>query len=435
MNQKLWKIHQWLGLYTGLVIGVLCFTGVLALFIPEVESALYLQKNQVKAIEAKDYQLTDLNLKKIMDNFPDFKLFSVKLPDTKTDPIVAFIGKSGPSKLDTRQYHVYINPHNGSLLTFRNHLDGITNFIRQFHVRLFDNWYGRQIVGLAGLGLLGITITGLLIYGGFMRKQNYGEIRKHKGSRIYWGDWHKLIGITALAFNFVIAFTGAWLGLQPKLMNWLDIEAPNRFERKAIIGKQVDQDMTFDISGILKESKKKFPEMIPSSISFSDDGSSTIEVNGDIKGAVYERGSFKQVFDKSNLNLLFQFDTRQADLSGKLYLIQEALHFGDFAGIPLKILYGLFGLTGSFLSVSGFFIYLKRSKQEKNQTTKITAKRKVWLWTVATVFITFIIALAHLIIGYVITSAVVTISVYVTLGVLSLMLIIKSIKKFRYAKT
>lgn len=434
MNQKLWKIHQWLGLYTGLVIGILCFTGVLALFIPEVESALYLKKNQVKAIEAEKYQFTDVNLKKIMSDFPGFKLFSFKLPQTNTEPLVAFIGKSGPSKLDSRQYHVYINPNNGNLITYRNHLDGITNFLRQFHVRLFDNWYGRQIVGLAGIGLLGITITGLLIYGGFMRKQNYGEIRKNKGSRIYWGDWHKFIGITALAFNFVIAFTGAWLGLQPKLMNWLDIKNPNSFERKAIIDKTLDESMYFDISNILKESKIKFPEMIPSYICFSDDGSSTIEVNGDIKGSVYERGSFKQVFDKSNLNLLFQFDTRKANFGAKFYFIQEALHFGDFAGIPLKILYGVFGLTGSFLSISGFFIYLKRSKQEKNQVAKITAKQKVLIWTIATIFITFIIALSHTIVGYVITSAVVTVSVYITLSVLTIILIIKLLKKFSNAK-
>ena len=40
MNRKLWRIHNWVGLYTGIVIAVLSLTGVLALFRVEIDQAI-----------------------------------------------------------------------------------------------------------------------------------------------------------------------------------------------------------------------------------------------------------------------------------------------------------------------------------------------------------------------------------------------------------
>src|SRR3546814_13544545 len=88
------------------------------------------------------------------------------------------------------------------------------------HVRLYEGNWGQQLVGIGGLALAVVAITGLMIYGNFMKRQVWPAVRNRKNIRIVMADWHKLIGISPLAFTLVIALTGAWLGLQPRRMNW-----------------------------------------------------------------------------------------------------------------------------------------------------------------------------------------------------------------------
>ena len=70
------------------------------------------------------------------------------------------------------------------------------------------------LVGFFGLTLLLSTLTGLLIYARFIKGVKWWRVRRGRGPQVSSSDWHKLIGILSLAFNLVIAVTGAVLGLE-----------------------------------------------------------------------------------------------------------------------------------------------------------------------------------------------------------------------------
>src|SRR5690606_23581091 len=131
------------------------------------------------------------------------------------------------------------------------------------HVRLYEGYWGRQLVGIGGLALAIVAITGLVIYGDFMKKQTWPNIRKKVNLRIVMADWHKLLGISALAFNLVIALTGAWLGLQPQLMRWFNITTPNTYKAPAIITPEADKQTAIDWKEALAVAKKEFPALHP----------------------------------------------------------------------------------------------------------------------------------------------------------------------------
>ncbi|MEO8174483.1 MAG: PepSY-associated TM helix domain-containing protein, partial [Sediminibacterium sp.] len=44
-------------------------------------------------------------------------------------------------------------------------------------------------------------------------------------------------------------------------------------------------------------------------------------------------------------------------------IINSQVHFGKYGGLPVKILYSLFGLSSGFLSITGFLLWLKRRKK------------------------------------------------------------------------
>lgn len=408
----LWRIHHWLGLYVGIVIAALSVTGALAVFIPEID--FWLTSQYYHLPKGEKYQDFTPLLTQVSANYPGYKIQGIMPPQQESDPLIFDFYNNDPK--DAARFHVYVNPYNGTILGTKDHYNGLANYLRQLHVRMLDTLYGRQLVGTAGIGLFIISLTGILIYGKFMKKQSFGEIRKGRGLRIWMADWHKLIGITALAFNMLIAATGVWLGWQAKIIDWLDLKAPNAYKRpELLVDKKQDIHTPIEFYALIEKSKTAILDFVPTHVIPSVDGTSTVEIQGDIDGLPFEPHISKIIFDKASGEEIHRFDIRDQGLGAQLWYIQEGLHFGRFGGIWLKIAYALLGLTSGILSITGYVIYLSRNKQK--YPTAQRATKKVFVYSAATLGIFILLGLSSVWIGYTFTSDLVTPCVYIFLFV------------------
>jgi len=371
LNRKLWAIHNWTGVYFGIVISILSLTGAIAVFKFEIDYVL--NRDLFFVTPQSGVRISpEEALEKAIQTLPTYNVLSVEVPRSPTHTWQVHLFKKGKVFYDADYQQVGINPYTGELTGVRDFYRSTQFFIRNIHVRLYESLYGRQIVGLAGIALLISSITGLLIYGNFMKKQFFGTIRWRRNIRIVNADWHKMIGVAALIFNLMIAVTGTWLGLQAYLMKWFDIERPNRtFEvvDKPLTPKE-DAAFECDYQAILLAAQEAFPALWIQSFQFSTDGSRSVTILGDIPGLAYERHINTIMLDKQTHEVLYTYDIRDRSWQDKLFFVQESLHFGDFGGIGLKILYCLLGLTSGALSITGFVIYLHRTRTQKRLTRK-----------------------------------------------------------------
>ncbi|WP_200975070.1 PepSY domain-containing protein [Echinicola sp. 20G] len=410
-NKLLWKIHNWIGLYSGVVIVFLSITGAAALFRPEIDRALNPKLTKVVPQEKKA-SLTKV-VEVILSEHPDKYLFEIELPKPYLDTWNIRLMPKEKKALFPMIWEVFVNPHTGEILGERNYFESFSYFLRNIHVRLYEAAYGRQIVGLAGLALLISTITGFLIYGQFMKKRSFGEVRK-KNLRIQQADLHKYIGIAALLFNLMISITGAWLGLQVYLMDAFDMNIPSQYVREnKPLGKEQDTAFALDFDKAYSTSKSVFPEMTPWIIRPTTNGEGLIHIYGDISGQTYERRSNKLVLDKFSYATEQKYNISDQDFGAKLYYVQEAFHFGDFAGLPLKVLYCILAFSSGFLSLSGFIIYLERIKKKREKKENQTPLKPLLVkWTVGMLAFIVIIAVLSTNFGIGVPSLLVTISIY-----------------------
>ncbi len=396
-SKLLWRIHHWAGLYCGIVIAVLSLTGAMAVFIPEID--LFIQKQYYSVSSTPSNKLYfSKSIAEAKKEYPDMTGLIVDLPE-KAGQVAGlnfFVG--GGKHLAIQRYYFFVDAGKDEIVGARNQQNSLANYLRQMHVRLYDGYWGRQLVGLGGIALLVVAITGLLIYSDFMKRQPYPKLRKGNGLRIVMADWHKLLGISALAFNIVIAITGAWLGLQPKIMTWFKMKTPNNFKPEILITPEEDKKASVHWDELLAVAKKEFPDLVPNGIQASDNGSSTITFHGDIAGKAYERNANVLVVSKTDLKPLFKYDVRTAPFSHKFYFIQEALHFGNFGGLGLKILYTILGLTSAFLSISGFVVYLCR--MDKKKTKRYSPLKTTFIYCTAIALILIALATVSMFIGY-----------------------------------
>lgn len=397
-KKLLWKLHHWAGLYAGVLIGILSLTGALAVFIPEIDAFIIKHYYQAKAVSHGGELKLGTAIDSLKLAYPDYRSMMIALPEKEGQVVQVDLITPGEGGADIERYDFFIDAGAGRLMGKRDHQNSLANYMRQMHVRLYEGNWGRQLVGLGGIALAVLTITGLLIYGDFMKKQQWPNFRKTGKLRIAMADWHKLLGISALAFNLVIALTGAWLGLQPWLMRWLNIEIPNAFKQEVVMEAIDDRALNVDWNKVLAVSKAEFPELEPRYLVPSTNGAGTVSVRGNIRGTVYERESNLLVLDKQQYRPVFKYDIRKQQISTKFYFIQEALHFGDFGGLLLKLIYALLGLVSAFLSISGFIIYYYRTEKKSGRRT--TALKMTFFWSTVILLLLVLIALISLFVGY-----------------------------------
>ncbi|MEM9000205.1 MAG: PepSY-associated TM helix domain-containing protein [Bacteroidota bacterium] len=424
VHKKLWAVHNWIGLYAGVVIAILSLTGVVALFKFEIDEALNTKLFKVEPKGAKVAMSPIIDSLKNIHGAENLTYIRVPENDTESWSAMFFLRKS---TLDIRQWEVFINPYTGKILGERDIYKSVGFFIRNIHVRLYDNLFGRQIVGLAGLALLISTITGFYIYGGFMKRQFFGTIRQ-KNLRIRMADYHKLIGIVTLLFNLMIAITGAWLGLQAYLQPILVGDRPGVYTM-AEKPMEPDEDANYaiDYDKVYAKTREAFPELIPKMIRPSYDGSRTVTVAGTVPQTAFERYTFSITYDKNELQQLHLYDIRKAAFSDKVFYVQESLHFGDYGGILLKLLYAFFGTTSGFLALSGFIVYLKRTEREREEKSKFIALKPLVLrWTYGILGYIGLLLLIHSFFGIAIPTILTITLLYLSL----LFLLIRSLVLF-----
>lgn len=409
-KNTLWKIHQWIGLYVGIVIAALSLTGAVAIFIPEIDAFLE-RKYKLEEIGDSYVPMNGVITQVQLEN-PGFRVLGAIPPAKATDPLILDIfHEAGAS--DTERIQVFIDPYTGAILGQKSHTNSLSNYLRQIHVRLMDAWWGRQIVGLAGVGLFVLCITGLLIYGQFMKKQVFGAIRQ-KNIRILMADWHKMVGMAALLFNLMIAGTGAWLGLQPLFIKWLDIKAPNAFARiEKISSPEIDMDKEYDYWNALQVAKSQINDFTITQVIPSKNGTNTIELKGDAGHLPFEPHISKVVLDKTSLEVLDVYDIRKQPFSDKFYYMQEGLHFGRFGGIFLKITYALLAITSGVLSITGFFIYLIRKKKTSKEKERV--KKTIFIYSISIIILIIALAMIAVFIGYAYATMIMTPAVYIFL--------------------
>ena len=426
-NNKLWAIHSWVGLYAGVVIAFLSITGAAALFRTELDHVFNPHLRGVAPGNQK-VAMTPV-VKKIQAMHPDKVLFEVELPQNAKGSWNIRLLPREQKRLFPVFWEVFVNPYSGEILGERNYYKTFNYYLRNIHVRFYEGFFGRQIVGIAGIALLISTVTGFLIYGRFMKKQFFGSIRK-KNLRVSQADYHKLIGVLALVFNLMIAVTGAWLGLQGYLQKWLDIERPNTYKlTEKPYTKEEDISQTFDFDSIYHSARTHFPQLMPTIIRPSTNGDGVVVVLGDVPRQVYERNSNKIVLSKSSYQPLFIYNISNDNAGGKLFYVQESLHFGDYGGLALKLLYCLLALTSGFLAMSGFIVYLERTRKKRVVKPNFVELKPLLIrWGTGIIGTCVLIGIMSTIWGVGIPTLVVVISFYTFILLLLLKYIVGRVK-------
>jgi uncharacterized iron-regulated membrane protein len=363
----LYRTHAWVGLLSGLFLIVICVTGSIAVFRPEIERAV--------DYRGVDFTVVPTDGEKISAGraaataqaaYPGSAPLNIRFPappgstQVHGDAYLVTLAQQGRGK---RNVQVLVDPYRNAVIREHRNVRGWGDWLRQLHVRfLYGSFWGRYIVGFFGLTLVFSTVTGLMIFarfnGGSWRPR---RVRWGRGTRIVSADLHKLVGLGTVAFNIIFGVTGAVLGLEGIYHKFIAEKQP--VIRRATVAQLPEGG----VDAFIDKARALVPDAQPNAIQLNHARAGIVRVDlwPTTRHLVREASSYV-IFDAMSSEPIEVYDATKAAAGVRLYYAMEPLHFGRLGGAMwVKLLWGLMGLSGGFLSITGFVIYVLRKRKPK----------------------------------------------------------------------
>ncbi|WP_295999970.1 PepSY domain-containing protein [Rugamonas sp.] len=348
-------IHKWSSLVCTAFMLLLCVTGLPLIYHHEIDSLL---GNGVQAPRmAADAPRADLDRviaagralypgKMVMylsqdADQPD--IWNLTLGDNPTDEAYKSIA------IDARSARVLAQPSmEGSFIGVVHHL----------HVDLYAGLWGTLFLGLMGVLLVLAIVSGVVLYAPFMRKLDFGDVRRARGPRLRWLDLHNLLGIVTLAWALVVGATGVintWA--TPLLQYWQYTEMA---EMTAPYKNLPPPTQLGSMQASLAHAVAAAPGMKIGFVAFPGTPFSSAHHYG-----IFMRGD-TALTSRLYRPVLVDAQTTQITAQRALpwyltaLLISQPLHFGDYGGAAMQLLWALLDVATLLVLGSGLYLWLKR---------------------------------------------------------------------------
>lgn len=251
-----------------------------------------------------------------------------------------------------------------------------SEFLFNLHANLtIRQKMGRILVGCVGLVCIFLVITGLLIHRHKLR--NAFSFRLGGSLRKSLGDAHRALGLWGLPFFALISLSGAALGLKTVLLL-----SPTAVVFKGNVA-QAKRALRHPIPKASKNSASMQPVALLWDASLrqvarANEGRSFVPtiINvqhwGDMNAQWSLSGSLRGSLSPQNEAAVVRLSARTAAIDShesiheqgwpqRIYSTLTPLHYGDFGGWPMKVLYAALGLGGLALVATGLMIWAQRA--------------------------------------------------------------------------
>ena len=350
-------VHRWSSLVSTLFLLMLCLTGLPLVFSHEIDEAL-LHRDWRPAAPGRVLTLDevlDVALARHPGEVPAFMSFDEDRPVVN----VTSVDPAGPPGRYTFQP---IDRTSGDPAPpVAGH--PVMEFLLQLHTDMFLGLPGMLFLGLMGLLLAVAVVSGVVLYAPFMRRLPFGTVRADRRAPIRWLDYHNLLGVVTVAWVLVVGLTGVVNTLAvPIIAYWKEtsLEAlAAAHEAPAAPGERSS------LEAAVQRARAALPGRTLQFVAFPGSDYST-----DRHYAVFFHGDTPLTRHLTTPALI---DARTGELTAvaatpwyvKTLSLSQPLHFGDYGGLPLKIVWALLDLVTIVVLASGLYLWLARRRKAR----------------------------------------------------------------------
>lgn len=355
-------LHTWSSLVCTVFLLMLCITGLPLVFHHELEPWLGgLEAHDVHAPEAPRLSL-DEAVAAARRARPSDHVHLVFSEAGEDDTLYVGMGAT-PEAPFSDDVGVFVDWYSGKILAARRFGEGgILDFLLTLHVDMFAGLPGKLFLGAMALLFALALLSGLVLYAPFLRGRRFGAVRRARGPRLAWLDLHNALGAVVLVWALVVGLTGmlnTWADLLLKL--WQFDELTTMVERYQ---DRRPPTALHSLSASVAAAEASAP-----GYAFAFSAFPGTAFAGKHHYAVFLRGRTPLTSRMLRIALVDAGTGSVTESRGMPWymtalLLSQPLHFGDYGGLPLKILWAVLDLLTMVVLASGLYLWWRRRRGE-----------------------------------------------------------------------
>ncbi|MBU1347971.1 MAG: PepSY domain-containing protein [Alphaproteobacteria bacterium] len=343
--------HKWSSLVSTLFLMMLCVTGLPLVFSHELNEVLLHEPWQAAAPDGPMLdldQVLDTALANHPGDVPAFMSFD------EDRPVVNVTSRAPDAPYGQFNFQPIDQTSGDPAPLVAGH--PVMEFLLQLHTDMFLGLPGMLFLGAMGLLLVVAVVSGVVLYAPFMRRLPFGTLRIQKAARTRWLDWHNLLGAVTVAWVLVVGVTGIVNTLATPILDFWKNDALK--ELAAAHATPAPPSERASLNAAVERAKQALPGMQLQFVAFPGTAYTT-----DHHYAVFFHGDTPLTTHMTTPALI---DIRTGELAAvapmpwyvKTLSLSQPLHFGDYGGLALKILWALLDLATIVILGSGVYLWL-----------------------------------------------------------------------------
>jgi uncharacterized iron-regulated membrane protein len=352
-------VHKWTSLICTAFLLMLCVTGLPLIFHDEIDHLLHEEVEAASVPPGTPAADVDKVVAAGMARHPG-KVVQFLIWD-RDDPNVVFLSVGDSITSDpSKNLAIRVDAHTAQYLDAPDVTGRLTYIFLRLHTDMFANLPGKLFLGLMGILFVVAIVSGVVVYAPSMRKLEFGTVRRHRPRRVRWLDMHNLLGAVTIAWALVVGFTGVvntWADVILKIWQFDQLSAmTGPFKGVPVVHNPAS------VAAAVKTAEQAVPGMTPFFVAYPG---TPFTSNGHY--AVFMRGNTPltsrllkpALIDASNGQFT---DARDMPWYVTALFVSQPLHFGDYGGMPLKIIWAALDILTIIVLGSGLYLWLRRPR-------------------------------------------------------------------------
>lgn len=370
LKRALYKIHLWSGLCLIVFLLVQALSGAAISFRHELNRLLHptVAVGDASAPRATLDEMTTA----LARRFPEFEIERAMLPVEPIDPVWFRLISPGA----VAPHFALVNPHTGEVLKHGSIIAFPCELALYLHANLISGLPGQFIVGVMGVGLLVLSVTGIILWWpGIGNIAHRLKVRRSRVRAVVLLDWHTLIGAYALVGFVVLAFTGALIALRPFLpaqnvpiTAWLQ-----QGENQAANADVRSDAARASMQGSVAWAAELLPGVGVSTVFFEtrDDvpALSSLLLRGE--ALPHTRAYHELILPGGSLAAAALARYEDQSLGKRFLDWMLPIHSGEVFGMPGRLLMLLFGIGQAAVVFTGAWMWFEREKVRRKRPQKV----------------------------------------------------------------
>lgn len=357
---KTWyRVHKWTSLICTAFLLLLCLTGLPLIFWHEIEHLTGDAAEAPAMPPDTPRAAVDRVVAAAMARYPQEIIRYVLWEEDEPDIVYVSMAASRTAPPDANRL-VVLDARTAEVLDVPDFKSTFMYFLYKLHVDLFAGLGGKLFLGAMGLLFVVSIVSGIVVYGPFMRRLDFGTLRLRQSRRLRWLDLHNLLGIVTVTWALVVGATGVINTLADVLVQlW-------RFDQLTqMVAPYAGQPPLFELGSLdqaLATAAEAAPGMAPRFVAYPG-----TELSSEHHYMVAMRGP-TPLTARLIQPVLVDATTGALTATGEMpwyitaLLVSQPLHFGDYGGLPMKLIWAALDLITIVVLASGLYLWLARRR-------------------------------------------------------------------------